>query len=691
MGLRLPRRSMKNGSATIGAVGTLLAAGTAAYGQTVRTENVLPAATDPAINGWLAAHGTAFAPSVVRREQLMLFLHGQGGSGTGAMELLRTAAEMGYHAVGLTYPNDWSPFNLCSGGGDPECAEKIRLELLDGTDRTPLISVTRVNSVENRLIKLLAFLHAAHPGEGWGQYVDDATGTIRWDQVAVWGHSQGGGNAGVLARAHALARACTSAPAADGGTGSPAAWWAPHQTPTSNYFGFCHAQDALSTKVAFWNALGMGALGAVTDVATSAPPFAGTHELSSSVAPAVAGQFHNSVVIDSVTPRVGGVVGGVPVYKPVWQYMLGADTAPPAGGRVWDDVVFATEAGTAGPVALRMDIYEATSGAGPRPLVVWIHGGGWQSGSHNQVPTFVLALRARGCTVASIGYRLTGEAIFPAQIHDCKGAIRFLRANAATFGIDANRVGVWGSSAGAHLAALVTTSGGVPDLDGLTGGNNGFSSRVIAGVSFFAPTDILHMQDDCAAQAPGCSFNHDDPSSPESKLLGVGGTGQGLAWLRANQNNPSAPFPQLIATARSVDPITHVQAGDPPMYIAHGDQDATVPISQSTKLRDALMRAGVEHVFVSVPGAGHGSLGSTVELAAADWLIARLLSDLPCNPPCPADLDCSGSLDPDDLADFITCFFAEAPACAAADFNRDARTDPDDLADYITAFFAGCS
>ncbi|HZW07217.1 MAG TPA: alpha/beta hydrolase, partial [Phycisphaerales bacterium] len=465
----------------------------------VRIETVAPASTDPAINGWLGNHATAYSPSASHSGRLFLFMHGQGGTGAGAMELLRTAAEEGFHAIGVTYPNDWSPFNLCTG--DPLCPENLRREIIDGTDRTPLITVTRANSLENRVIKLLARMDVLHPGEGWGQFV--VNGEIQWSRVTLWGHSQGGGNAGVLARLHVVERACLSAPAADGGAGNPAAWWASHATPAASYFGFCHAQDQLATKVAFWDALGMGAFGSVVDVAGSAAPFGGTHELSSSVAPAVAGQYHNSVVMDAVTPRG---TDNVPVYKPVWRHMMKAASEGGQTGQVWNDVVYATVPTFAGTTNLLLDVRGATgSGPGPRPVLLWIHGGGWQSGTENNVAGVALELRSRGITVASVDYRLSGEAVFPAQVHDCKGAIRYLRAHAAEFNIDPARIAVWGSSAGAHLAALVATSSGVASLEGETGGNLDQSSAVVAGVSYFGPTDILNMGLDCAAQTPACA------------------------------------------------------------------------------------------------------------------------------------------------------------------------------------------
>jgi acetyl esterase/lipase len=651
----------------------------------VRLETVLPIATDPALSGWLGAHGTAFDSIADQRGELLIYMHGQGGTGTGANELLRTAAQAGYHAVGVTYPNDWSPFSICSGSSDPECAEKIRREIIDGQDRTGSITVTRTNSFENRLIKLLKHMDARYPTEGWATYLEPGTDNIRWNRIAVWGHSQGGGNAGVLARHQVLARVCLSAPASDGSANSPASWWAGQASPSGSYFGFCHAQDALNAKVALWNALGMGAFGAVVDVAGAQPPYGGTHQLSSTLPPQVAGQFHNSVVLDAVTPRL---TDGTPAYKAVWEYML---TAPIGEGSSpapsLNDAVFATVPTTTGSTQLMLDVHGATTGTGPRPVLVWIHGGGWQSGSHNQTPTFALGLRSLGITVISIGYRLSDQAAFPAQIHDCKGAIRWLRANAATLQIDPSRIGVWGSSAGGHLAALVATSGNVPTLEGTTGGNSNFSSAVIAGSAYFPPTDILQMQPDCLLLPTSCSSDHDASTSAESKMLGIANPGQGVGWLRSNISNPADPFPELVARANSANPITHLDSSDPVMYVAHGDNDRIVPINQSVRLRDAASAVGVPLIFEVAVGFGHGSVGDAINARAAAWMADQLLNATPNScAPCPADFDQDGGVDGSDVQAFFTQWSTSTPC---ADVNQDGGTDGADVEFFFVQWSSG--
>jgi len=142
---------------------------------------------------------------------------------------------------------------------------------------------------------------------------------------------------------------------------------------------------------------------------------------------------------------------------------------------------------------LLLDIYTPTASQEKLPLVVWIHGGAWRAGSKENPRA--LGLARRGYAVASINYRLSQAAIFPAQIEDCKAAIRFLRANAAKYSIDGDHVGAWGDSAGGHLAALLGTSGDVKELEGTVGDNLTVSSRVQCVVDYYGPSDMLQFKD----------------------------------------------------------------------------------------------------------------------------------------------------------------------------------------------------
>ena len=230
----------------------------------------------------------------------------------------------------------------------------------------------------------------------------------------------------------------------------------------------------------------------------------------------------------------------------------------------------------------RLDLYVPDRADGPLPVIVWVHGGAWMGGSKDGgVPA--LPFVGKGYAVASINYRLSQHAVFPAQIEDCKAAIRWLRANARTYNLDPERIGVWGASAGGHLVALLGTSGGVQDLEG-KGGNADQSSRVQAVVDFFGPTDFLQMD---AHAVPGARLKHDPPDSPESRLIG--------GAIRENA--------EKVGRA---NPIKYVTKEAPPFLIVHGEQDSLVPCHQSDLLYEALKQARGDVTFYKIAGAGHG-------------------------------------------------------------------------------------
>ena len=227
---------------------------------------------------------------------------------------------------------------------------------------------------------------------------------------------------------------------------------------------------------------------------------------------------------------------------------------------------------------LKLDVYWHREAAEPLPLIVWIHGGAWKGG--NKENPRAHPLLSRGYAIASVQYRLSREAIFPAQIHDCKAAIRWLRANASTYNFDPNRIGAWGGSAGGHLVALLGTTGDTGDLEGDLGITD-VSSRVQAVCDWFGPTDFLRMND-----VPG-KIDHDAPDSPESKLVGA-----------AIQDHPER--------VDRANPITYISPEDPPFLILHGSQDFTVLKNQSELLHTALQRAGVSSNLILIDDQGHG-------------------------------------------------------------------------------------
>ena len=216
----------------------------------------------------------------------------------------------------------------------------------------------------------------------------------------------------------------------------------------------------------------------------------------------------------------------------------------------------------------------------PLPLMIWIHGGAWMAGSQANPP--VLFLLSKGFAVASIQYRFSSQARWPAQAYDCKAAIRFLRANAGTYNVDPNRFAVGGDSAGGHLAAFVGASGDAKEMEGELG-SPGVSSRVQAVVDWFGPTDLTLM---AQQSSPRSALQHNAPNSPESRLVG-------------------GPIQENKELAKTANPLTYIDKDDPPFLIMHGDNDQTVPLGQSEILADALKKAGVDVTFKVLPGAGH--------------------------------------------------------------------------------------
>jgi acetyl esterase/lipase len=226
----------------------------------------------------------------------------------------------------------------------------------------------------------------------------------------------------------------------------------------------------------------------------------------------------------------------------------------------------------------RLDLYlpkEAAAGGKP-PLIVFIHGGGWVGGDKRAGAMLLPLVQSGEYALASVGYRLTGETIWPAQIHDCKAAIRWLRGNAARYGFDPERIGVAGSSAGGHLVCLLGTTGGVAELEGALGEHRDQDSRVACVVNQFGPCDLRDLRE-----------ANDAAKGMVAKLLG---------------GRPD----EVPDVARSASPLAHLSRDDAPVICIHGTADQLVPYSQSTKLDEACRAADVECILVTVEGGGHG-------------------------------------------------------------------------------------
>jgi len=259
--------------------------------------------------------------------------------------------------------------------------------------------------------------------------------------------------------------------------------------------------------------------------------------------------------------------------------------------------------------AQKLDIYLPDQGSRPFPVIVAIHGGGFRTGdkADDQLAPMLTGLE-RGYAVVAINYRLSDEAHWPAQINDAKGAIRFLRANAETYGIDPTRVAVWGDSAGGDLAALLGTSGGVDALADLGQGNVGESDRVQAVVDWFGPIDYERLE--AQYRNGGGGSGRTGPRSAQAQLFGL-------------------PLSAVPGKMRAANPETYITLDDPPFLIEHGTSDGTIPVEQSKEFAAELTeRLGSDKVTLRLlDGAGHmdpafmtpENLGFVL-----DWLDARM-------------------------------------------------------------------
>lgn len=286
----------------------------------------------------------------------------------------------------------------------------------------------------------------------------------------------------------------------------------------------------------------------------------------------------------------------------------------PRGAIVHDSLMYASLNGYRN---LELDLYVPVQRSGPVPVVVWIHGGAWLLGTRMDPPESwglgspFQQLVDAGMAVASIDYRHSREAPFPAQLHDAKAAIRYLREFADELGLDATRIAVWGESAGGHLAALV----GLVDDPALEGddGVRDHSSSVCAVVDFYGIADVETMPD----------FMATAPQSWIDELVRVG-RGQRPEPLEVLLHDTPLPREEAL---RLLSPVTHVTASAPPFLLIHGENDTAVPIGQSVQLAAALEAAGAQVQFVRVPGAEHVFIGTdpAPQLERAVAFLARVM------------------------------------------------------------------
>jgi acetyl esterase/lipase len=255
------------------------------------------------------------------------------------------------------------------------------------------------------------------------------------------------------------------------------------------------------------------------------------------------------------------------------------------------NLVYADE----GDRSLAMDLYLPAAAELPPPVAVYFHGGGWAGGDRADFADQRLAPLARlGVAVASVSYRLTDTAVWPAQLHDAKGAVRWLRANALELGVDGARIGAWGASAGGHIASMLGLTAGISEFEGTTGGNLHRDSSVSAVVAWFATTDMVALrQHPPDPRLPLPSFlagrSRDERPSFSARLLGV------------------EDILEVPDAASRASPVSHAGRAAPPFLLVHGDRDALVPVEQSRLLHRALLASGNESTLLLLAGANHES------------------------------------------------------------------------------------
>lgn len=294
----------------------------------VQHYQVAASTTDSRIASFDSPHSIYIDPSANARNQLLVFLTGTGAKTTlASQEFSRTAAALGYHVIDLMYPNA-VPATICWQAPSADCFGAFRREIVTGADSSPLIQVSREESIENRLLQVLRFLAARQPQGGWGQFLQGNT-AIAWEKVALAGQSQGGGHAAWMARERRVARVIMLGAPKDfhRRLGRPASWYGPGQTPAERMFAFVHERDeqgcSFAQQLEIFRTMGLPGEPVVVDDAR--PPYGDSHRLVTRYADGQLSSKEAHVTV--ISPRLRGR-DGQPLFKAVWTYMLTAPTGP---------------------------------------------------------------------------------------------------------------------------------------------------------------------------------------------------------------------------------------------------------------------------------------------------------------------------------------------------------------------------
>lgn len=284
---------------------------------------------------------------------------------------------------------------------------------------------------------------------------------------------------------------------------------------------------------------------------------------------------------------------------------------------------------------LNMDVFLPSSGEGPYPLLIIVHGGQWDYGSY-KLPyqrtgllysrygeefTDLFDLLESGVAIATADYRFSSEAVFPAQIYDIKAYIRYLRAHAEEYNVDPNRIAIFGVSAGAQLAALCAVTNGETNFEGTVGDCLDVSSDVSGCVDYYGMTDFTTLAADLYARTDITTAEDvyelvDAPDSSRSRMLGL--TDMGLGAVTADPGK----YPEEYELVKMASPYFHIDGNEPPFFIAQGGKDVRVAQAQAEKFYKKLISSGVEATLMINPGTGHEDPGEEINSKMQQFVLS---------------------------------------------------------------------
>ncbi|MBL7736689.1 MAG: hypothetical protein JNL51_14625 [Chitinophagaceae bacterium] len=298
----------------------------------LREYSISPVATDPAINSFLAAHFVSVNEGAALKNTLFLFIPGTYRVPAESKGIERKAASLGYHTIGLSYPNEVAGNPLCKETDDITCHRRARLETIDGIDRHPSVNVDPANSILNRLTKLLLYLERTYPAQNWGQFL--SSGDVNWSKVIVCGHSQGAALAGVIGKTYPIKKVIMLSMIDFLSSGRIPDW----ETMPANkekFFALTNTKDELvpyDKVTTGWNAMGMSSYGPIVNVGETTPPYQSTHTLITTVDPSTTliDKYHNGTAIDTYIPMDAN---GKYIYDQTWEYLIDAEGTVPPGNQ----------------------------------------------------------------------------------------------------------------------------------------------------------------------------------------------------------------------------------------------------------------------------------------------------------------------------------------------------------------------